>query len=118
MNSVSRYQQIQASLEPLRRKLLEHPVYGQIQSLDALQLFMQHHVFAVWDFMSLLKSLQRTLCCVDVPWLPPTDRVSARLINEIVLGEESDEDGCGFVRKSLRSVSSRDENLRSVDGQH
>lgn len=80
-----------ASLTPLQQKLGEHPLYRSIHSLDALHLFMQSHVYAVWDFMSLLKSLQRTLTCVELPWVPSADPVSRRLINEIVLGEETDE---------------------------
>ena len=80
-----------ASLTPLQRQLGEHPLYRSIHSLDALHLFMQSHVYAVWDFMSLLKSLQRTLTCVELPWVPSADPVSRRLINEIVLGEETDE---------------------------
>jgi hypothetical protein len=92
---VNRLQDIHERLKPLKAVLLNHPVYQEIDRLDSLRLFMEHHVFAVWDFMSLLKALQKRLCCVDVPWLPPTDPSSSRLVNEIVLAEESDDDGQG-----------------------
>ncbi|WP_254507497.1 DUF3050 domain-containing protein [Anatilimnocola floriformis] len=91
----ARFEKIQLRIAPLRAALLAHPIYERIDELPGLRLFMQHHVFAVWDFMSLLKALQRQICCVSVPWLPPADGVLARFINEIVLGEESDEDGAG-----------------------
>jgi hypothetical protein len=92
---VDRLQGIHERLTPLKAALLNHPIYQEIDRLDSLRLFMEHHVFAVWDFMSLLKTLQRRLCCVDVPWLPAADPASSRLVNEIVLAEESDEDGRG-----------------------
>ncbi len=86
---------IEQRLAPLKDALLVHRIYGEIDRIDALRLFMKHHVFAVWDFMSLLKVLQRQLCCVEVPWLPSSDPQGSRFVNEIVIAEESDEDGRG-----------------------
>ena len=86
---------IEERLNPLREDLLNHPIYVEIDRIDALRLFMEYHVFAVWDFMSLLKVLQRRLCCVEVPWVPPADPQTCRFINQIVLAEESDDDGRG-----------------------
>lgn len=79
----------------LRARLLRHDVYKRINQLDSLRVFMQDHVFAVLDFMWLLKRLQASFCCQNVPWLPPADPGLARFVNEIVLGEETDSDGEG-----------------------
>ncbi|MER5950810.1 DUF3050 domain-containing protein [Streptomyces sp. NPDC001904] len=88
---------LKQDIEPSRQKVLSHPIYHQLTSVQAVVTFMEHHVFAVWDFMSLLKSLQRQLTCVEVPWLPSAATGSRRLINDIVLVEESDELGEGFI---------------------
>ena len=85
----------QARFEEVRQRLLAHPIYDEVTSLERVRVFMEHHVFAVWDFMSLLKRLQQVVTCVHVPWMPPLHREMARFVNEIVLGEESDEDGRG-----------------------
>ncbi|GAA4027140.1 DUF3050 domain-containing protein [Hymenobacter glaciei] len=86
---------LQQALEPTRQQLLNNGLYQRLETLSDLRRFMEHHVFAVWDFMSLLKALQRDLTCVAVPWGPTPNPATRRLINEIVLGEESDVDPDG-----------------------
>jgi hypothetical protein len=90
---------INRKIEPIRQQIIHHPVYQAINSIERLRIFMQFHVYAVWDFMSLLKSLQRNLTCVETPWYPSGNADTRYLINEIVCGEESDIDQNG-VRKS------------------
>lgn len=88
---------LNAAIAAERWALLEHRLYGQLRTIEHLTMFMEHHVFAVWDFMSLLKALQVRLTCVSVPWLPKGSAQVRRLVNEIVLGEESDELPAGGI---------------------
>jgi hypothetical protein len=118
--TVDRLQAIHERLAPQKAALLSHPIYQEIDRLGSLRLFMEHHVFAVWDFMSLLKTLQRRLCCVEVPWLPAADPIGCRLINEIVLAEESDEDGRGGFASHFelyhRAMTRCEANSFPIDG--
>lgn len=89
---------IQENIEPLRQQIINHKVYTAISELEDLQIFMEHHIYAVWDFMSLLKALQINLTCTTLPWYPVGDAVTRQLINEIVAGEESDVDADGNIK--------------------
>lgn len=88
-------------LECLRNELTRHRVYSSVQTRQQLSAFMESHVFAVWDFMSLLKALQQRLTCVGVPWVPTADAAACRLVNEIVVCEESDLGPDGMVLSHL-----------------
>ncbi|SHE84796.1 Protein of unknown function [Flavobacterium fontis] len=81
---------INGALQPLKDQLLQHPLYDKIRTLDDLHCFLEHHVYAVWDFMSLLKALQQQLTCTTTPWLPVGNPEVRYLINEIVVAEETD----------------------------
>ncbi|MCF4100250.1 DUF3050 domain-containing protein [Gillisia sp. M10.2A] len=81
---------ITKTLEPETLQLLNHSLYSKITEPEHLKSFMEHHVFAVWDFMSLLKSLQEKLTKTTTPWLPIGNPEIRYLINEIVLAEETD----------------------------
>ena len=88
-------ERINNSIFNYRKELLNHSLYSKIKDIEDLRNFTKIHVFAVWDFMSLLKSLQKKLTCVETPWLPNGNSQTAYLINEIVLAEETDIDQNG-----------------------
>lgn len=92
---MERIQLIENEIKPLKAKLQNHKLYRQIKRIKDIRGFMSLHVYAVWDFMSLLKALQNKLTCTEVPWTPAKNASTARFINEIVLGEESDIDERG-----------------------
>lgn len=85
-------ERIKSNIEPLRQEIINHKVYAAIKDVEDLKIFMKYHVYAVWDFMSLLKALQNNLTCTSIPWFPKGSADTRYLINEIVVGEESDVD--------------------------
>ena len=81
---------INSELKIYHKQLREHGLYSLLESRSAVISFMQLHIYSVWDFMNLLKLLQANLTCLTLPWIPTESPQLARLINEIVLEEESD----------------------------
>jgi hypothetical protein len=78
-------------VKALKEQLTAHPIYESVKTLRDLRCFMEHHIYAVWDFMSLLKALQAAVAPAQTPWMPSARPEMRRFINEIVLGEECDE---------------------------
>ena len=74
-----------------KQQLEDHSVYKAVAGIEDLRCFMQHHVYSVWDFMSLIKYLQSVIAPTTYPWTPRGDANVRRFINELVLEEESDE---------------------------
>lgn len=78
------------SINPIIKNLESHSIFKNLNTLEELKVFMEHHVFAVWDFMSLLKRLQEIYVPHGSPWTPNSNGNVVRFINEIVMEEESD----------------------------
>jgi hypothetical protein len=78
------------SVRPLQEQLNAHPVYEKIRRLEDLRCFMVHHIYSVWDFMSLIKYLQQRIAPIQVPWGPSGSPSLRYFINQLVLEEESD----------------------------
>jgi len=86
---------------PLQRELERHPIYQSLRTLEDLRVFMAHHVFSVWDFMSLVKYLQQRIAPIALPWMPHGSPELRYFVNHLVLEEESDrapgkDDGLGY----------------------
>jgi len=90
MTNLQQAQEILQQCASLIEQINRHPLYLNIRSLEHLRIFMEHHVFAVWDFMCLLKELHRRIVCTQAPWFPPKQAYCAHLISQILVEEEGD----------------------------
>jgi ActR/RegA family two-component response regulator len=111
LRDLDRFEIVSQTITPLREKLLAHRVYDMLTTMKALQVFVKYHCYAVWDFMCLLKALQNKLTCTEIPWQNPSNMDAARMINEIVVAEETDvrQDGHGYASHFTLYVEAMDE---------
>ena len=122
---------INKSIQLQKEALLNHSLYQKVQSIEDLHFFLENHVYAVWDFMSLLKALQSKLTCTKTPWFATKNPETRYLINEIVLAEETDltldgrrqshyemyveaMESCGANTKGITSFLTEVESLHNV----
>ncbi|RZS95735.1 DUF3050 domain-containing protein [Cecembia calidifontis] len=114
-----RIEKLMEAIAPYRNSLLQHPIYQDMKTLEDFQVFMEQHVYAVWDFMTLLKALQLKLTGMSLPWRPADEPLVTRLINDIVLAEESDEDGqggyCSHFELYLRAMKEAGASTEKID---
>lgn len=117
---MNRIEHIEHQLFDLRKQLTNHELYALLSEMGDVQVFMEKHVYAVWDFMSLVKALQQQLTCVSLPWKPAKNARTSRFINEIVLGEESDVDENGIPQshyemylKAMHEVGAKTEDVET-----
>lgn len=74
----------------------KHEIYKHLSDMEALKTFASYHVFCVYDFMFLAKSLQHALAPSGPEWRGNlVSSAATRAINEIILEEESDVDPKG-----------------------
>ena len=119
MNNVKH---IEDSLTDLRYQLQNHPLYQNLGNIEDVKIFMENHVFAVWDFMSIVKQLQHHICPSGYPWAPSkyTKNGIAHLINEIIFSEESDKDKNGrffshfdLYIMAMKDIDANTENIKN-----
>jgi len=92
MDSLNNYKK---AIDELKQSLTSHKLFSNELNLSQMSKFMESHIFSVWGFMSLLKSLQSGITVTGAPWIPNENSRNGltNFINEIVLCEESDDIG-------------------------
>lgn len=96
---------IEEKMSQLQSDIIEmkhHQVFNEIKTINDLRIFMEWHIFTVWDFRPLIQSLKNDFTGTTLSLMPTKNTKFARLINEIALGEESDETSDGSPASHLQ----------------
>ena len=64
--------QLSSALQPMQDQIATHPLIALLTTQSAIQIFMEHHVFAVWDFVCLVKALTPYFIKGDLGYLTAT----------------------------------------------
>ena len=70
--------------------LYNHTLYSSIKNSDHIRIYMHNQVWCVWDFMTLVKSIQLKLMPPSILWQPPKYPTLGAYIYEVLLTEETD----------------------------
>jgi len=79
-----------AELAPQRQRLDNRPVYAALHSLADLRCFMAHLVYAVRNFMPVVKYPQNAVAPTRYSWAPRHHPAARDCINQWMLEEKSD----------------------------
>ncbi|MGA9174798.1 MAG: DUF3050 domain-containing protein [Thermoactinomyces sp.] len=101
------------SIQTARKEILSHPLLSHLHKSECVRIFMKHHIFVVWVYMSLLKKLQQSFTCVSLPWMPRPNSLFARFLNELAIWEETDKDGKGNYASHFEILSQAMEEMKA-----
>ena len=71
----------ESTITGLQQRLNRHHIYRAVRKTEDQSSFIQHNVYSLWDFMTLIKYLQGILAPTDWPWLTAGDPRVQRFIN-------------------------------------
>ncbi len=78
-----------------------HKLYERVSDENALRTFVEHHVICVWSYSFLLRNIYQELVSVIHPLNSQGQKEAIRLISEIILDEEVEEQHDGSLMSHM-----------------
>lgn len=100
--------------------LINHPLYNSIKTESDIKMYMFNQVWCVWDFMTLVKSIQIQIIPPNILWTPPKFPELGAYIYEVLLTEETDkgynsETNSSHFQTFLKAMKESSVDTSSVD---